>query len=252
MRKLYNRFSGASREWPFLAEKHGFLLVTPNGMNPENNDGYGDNQLWNDVRPKGARLKSYHEDVAFFAVLLEKVKERYEVNPDAVFVTGASNGGAMSMRLLMELSDRITAGASSIFNLPRTHEFVQVPAVPTPFMILNGTRDPIVPWGGDSRMLSAEETANWWAAANNATRRTIDEKTIAGGHSAGCQILLTVFEGDDNSAPVWFYEARGAGHVGPSKRHRIPASPRVERLLGPQCDVVETAELIWEFFRQFL
>jgi polyhydroxybutyrate depolymerase len=49
------------------------------------------------------------DDVAFIKALIERLTADYPIDPNRVFVMGASNGGQMAYRAACELSDRIAA-----------------------------------------------------------------------------------------------------------------------------------------------
>lgn len=76
--------------WPDVAMRHGFILVAPQGVNNQ----------WNDGRKQTTSGKvSTADDVGFMARLIEEVVAKDGADPAQVFVTGPSNGGMMSLRL---------------------------------------------------------------------------------------------------------------------------------------------------------
>ena len=50
MDRILSKRGGAAREWPELAKRERFLLLVPNGVNPNNGDPKGNRQHWNDLR----------------------------------------------------------------------------------------------------------------------------------------------------------------------------------------------------------
>ena len=67
---------------------------------------------------------------------------------DRVYVAGASNGGMMALRLACERTGRLAAVAVVIANQPWPQVERCRPTVPLPLILINGTDDPLMPWGG--------------------------------------------------------------------------------------------------------
>ena len=98
-----------------LAEREGFIVVCPEGI--ENN--------WNDGRVN-ERNRAHIEDiddVGFLRALIQQLGMTHNVDPDRIYVTGASNGGMMSLRnglrgqrrlSCRRSSDRLAAGRSQL------------------------------------------------------------------------------------------------------------------------------------------
>src|SRR5262249_32313417 len=80
-----------------VSDRHGFLLVYPDGLQREWNDG---------------RRKSGVDDVAFIAALVKELAARYPIDPDRVFSTGMSNGAFFSQTLACRLAGTFAAVAS--------------------------------------------------------------------------------------------------------------------------------------------
>lgn len=57
------------------------------------------------------------DDMAFFRSLFDFMAASYSIDPKRIYATGFSNGGAMSTRLAVEMSDRVAAAASSGGNM---------------------------------------------------------------------------------------------------------------------------------------
>src|SRR5215475_14022990 len=63
-------------------------------------------------------------------------------------MTGPSNGGMMTLRLVCEDADLFAAAAPIIANLPADLAPRCKPARPIPVLVVNGTADPLMPFGG--------------------------------------------------------------------------------------------------------
>jgi len=117
MRSIFRPNAGSTKEWMGLAKQEGCILLVPNGTNPETGDAYGDDQNWNDHRRDSAAGQTTADDAGFILALLDQITVQYPVDPEQIYVTGASNGGLMTYRLLIEAPDRFAAGAAFIANL---------------------------------------------------------------------------------------------------------------------------------------
>ena len=116
-------------------DPRGWLVARPNGVDRQ----------WNDGRPE---VRAGIDDVAFLSAVIDDVAGRTPVDPDRVYATGISNGALMSGRLACELSDRIAAigqvaGTQGVEAAAGCH-----PSRPVSVMVISGTADPLVPFGG--------------------------------------------------------------------------------------------------------
>jgi len=257
MRKLFTPRAGGTRAWPDLADREQFLLVVPNGVNRETGDTRGDQQNWNDLRPAGSDRESEADDVTFLLQLLDEVQRTAQTDPRRVYVTGASNGGMLTFRLLIEAPERFAAGAAFIAALPQGVS-LPTPAQPTPLLIANGTEDPLVAWaggamrGGRGKLLSVPDTLDWWIRANHAERTGAREERLPDHDRRDeCRIVRIRYPANSAGAPVEFLKIIGGGHALPSRQHELPDSRLVRRMIGPLCRDAEGAELAWEFFKPF-
>jgi polyhydroxybutyrate depolymerase len=258
MRKLFLARAGGTRAWPAVADREGFLLIVPNGTNPTTGDTRGDEQNWNDLRPAGADRKSQADDVGFIVRLLDEMARRHRIDTRRVYVTGASNGGMMAYRLLVEVPERFAAAATFIAVLPADLQGIEPPATPTPVLIANGTADPLVRWEGGpirgqrTRMMSVADNLDWWIRANRADRRAARMETLPDESADdGCRLSQTFYPAEPGGAPVLFVKMEGGGHALPSRAHALPDTFLVRRLIGPLCRDAEGAEIAWEFMSQF-
>ena len=258
MRKIFERSAGGWQAWRDVADREGLLLLVPNGVNERTGDSNGDDQTWNDVRPPGSARDSEADDVTFINAMVDWAVGHYGVDPRRIYVTGASNGGMMTYRLLIDAPERFAAGAAFVANLPSNSPHVKLPPRPTPLMIANGTQDPLVPWAGGYRkevrfpVMSAEATVAWWVDANGADARgsTTDELSDR-APTHNCRIVKTAYPALADGASVLFYRVEGGGHAIPSANYPLPDTRLVRRLIGTACADAEGAELAWAFMRSF-
>jgi polyhydroxybutyrate depolymerase len=86
-------------------ERAGFIVVSPEGtaIGPA-----GKRRVWNSGS-EYARNSRNADDVAFTRQLIDRISSMYPVDPKRIYATGFSNGGQMSYRVALEMSDRIAA-----------------------------------------------------------------------------------------------------------------------------------------------
>ena len=139
----------------------------------------GTNRAWNDGRPRDTLLlrkpQEGIDDVRFLVQLVELLIADGTADKRHIFVTGASNGGMMTYRLLCERANLFAAGAAVIANLSTELAASCKPAGGRPMLIMNGTADSLVPWAGGpitvlgqrrGTVVSAPATFDFWQKAN--------------------------------------------------------------------------------------
>ena len=223
------RESGLSR----LADREGFVVAYPNGY------GFlGIARHWNSGHCCGPARAGGTDDVAFVDRVIGHVSERLPVDPERIYVVGFSNGGMLAHRYAAERAGRVAAVAvvaGTIGGRADTGEpewRIPAPSRPVPLILLHGTADDRVPYGGtptretDGRSwLSVEEAVSFWRAHNSAG--TAPETRREGA------IVRLVWRGE---SPVVLLRIEGLGHVWPGRSQAAASSD------------FDAAEAIWAFF----
>lgn len=258
MRRIFAPNAGGTRAWPEIAARANAVLLVPNGTKPETGDGRTDDQTWADLRGPNIQRGSSADDVGFIAALLDWVHANLRTDQRRVYVTGASNGGMMTFRLLIEAPERFAAAAAFISALPAADDRLSRPRLPTPLLIANGTLDPLINWEGGpvagSRGVTRSVPASigWWVEAYGARREPAETALVADrAKGAGCTIRMRRYAASTHAAPIVTYEFDGGGHAMPSIRFPIPDNVLVRRFIGHACADVEGAELAWAFMSKF-
>ena len=227
-----------------LADRDGFFVVYPQGID----------KSWNDGRPdkiSGAHRKGI-DDVGFFRALIEYLVYEYPIDSDRIFVTGISNGGLMSFRLGCGLPDKIRAIAPVTAQIPSAIEPQCRSESTVSLAVFNGTEDPLVPYNGGQitvfrkqrgEVLSTDETIRIWQNKNRCrseTRVTEFPDLIADG------TRVTKIESTQCAAAskVVLYRIDGGGHAWPDGRQYLPVG-----LIGRTSRDINACDEIWEFFR---
>lgn len=247
---------GPTRGWVDLADRQHFLLLVPNGTPCRGSNAGSDQRCWNDLRVP-AESQSQADDVGFLAALIDQIVRAYSIDDRRVYLTGNSNGGLMTYRLLMEFPDRFAAAAVFIANLPLNSTTLRPPARPVPLLLWSGTDDRFMKYEGGwipgrrGRMRSTPENVAWWVRANHADGAHPVNVTLPDADPAdGCRVRRTFYPSLSGGAPVVFYLAEGGGHAMPAQSdHGSEGGPVYRRMVGRTCRDVDGASLAWDFMK---
>lgn len=232
--------------WLSLADQNEFIVVFANGTL-----GSKDSRGWNDCRAD-AVANPPTDDSKFMSQLMDEIKARHNHNDKKVFVAGVSNGGSMTQRLAEEIPEKITAFACIVNQMSANSECVNS-TIPVSALFMNGTDDPIVPYGGGDisfnrgKVKSTDETVNYWVQRNgtNATPTKEEFPDIDKGDDSTVE-KFTYGNGTNNTEVVLF-KVIGGGHNEPSLIEKF--SNAYLLLAGRQNKDIEMADEIWEFFK---
>jgi polyhydroxybutyrate depolymerase len=239
------RVRGQMRMDP-VAEREGFLVVYPDGVDKGWNDGRRDM-----VRARGKAGEA--DDVAFLVALARRLVLDGLARAGEVYVTGVSNGGMMSFRLACDAPEQFAGFAPVIANLPEDIAGSCQPRQARPMLIINGTEDPLVPWHGGGvgfrgergRVLSTAATLEHWRTIGGC--RGESHRSAVPDRDPGDGMRAFVVSASGCAAPLVLIEVEGGGHRIPGRQER--ATPVIDGLIGRQTRDLEAAEVIWRFFR---
>ncbi|NWG18519.1 MAG: hypothetical protein HXY41_18005 [Chloroflexi bacterium] len=221
-----------------LAEAHGFLVAYPDGV-------YG---IWNDGRVGDERVPADLDDVGFISVMIDKIAQHLRVDANRVYASGYSMGGMMAFRLGCELPDKIAAVASVASTFPGYLLEACNPAAPVPVLVIQGTKDDVIPWQGIWRnnipiYLSTAQTATYWGEHNGCA----DEPRLVEGLDLvvadGTLVRQVTYMDCLQDASVEIFAIIGGGHTWPGSRlsatfgktgFDLYASPAIWRFFEPR------------------
>jgi len=232
------------------ADRKGFVALYPNGINAQWNDGRGANL-------RGTDLAGI-DDVAYLSELIRSISKRYGTDPRNVFVTGASNGGMMTLRLGCEIAPQLAAVAPVIANIPKNILAGCRPGKPLPLLLMNGTEDPLVPWKGGfvtspvgkkkgGEVVSTEATVAFWRKADRCASEGKTELLPDRDRNDRSRVEVTRYGPCADGTEVILYTVIGGGH-------HIPGADVREwrRLLGNKNMDISASETIWDFFARHM
>lgn len=239
--------------WPSVARREQVSVVFPDGLN----------RAWEDLRAhdkRGGRTPpDGTDDVAFIAKLVEKYVADGVADPKHVYVTGVSNGGAMTMTLACRRADLFAAAASVIMNL--TDESAQGchPARAVPMLMMNGTADPLVPYEGGrgtshfaiDGFWSTEETLLFWRRINGCDAGDAASVDLEDRDATDQTTVTRVTSRCPQGRDVVLYRINAGGHRMPASFPDTRFARLVNFMFGPQNHDIDGAEAIWAFFKRF-
>lgn len=235
------------RRWLDVAEQHRLILLLPNG-----NIGPNDDRGWNDCRGD-ATTNPEDDDMAFLDALLDLAVERFGADAGAVFATGLSNGGHLSLRLAIERPERVRAVGVVAASMPAASECL-APTTPVSVLFINGTADPICPFeggfvGGDASagrgsVIGSPASVELWREVNGVSEEAIAVELPDTDPEDGSTVTRLRFR--VAFPTVEALHVVGGGHTEPSREAHY--RPWFMQLVGPQNGDIEMADEVWSFF----
>lgn len=223
-----------------LADEQGFVVVYPNAVDRNWNDGRND--------PPGV---SDYDDVGFIGAVIDAVTAEFALDPARVFVTGPSNGGMMTHRVGLQLAGKVAAIAPVAGGLATPLAGMFAPAHPVSVLMIQNAADPWVPYGGGAvrvmggrergTILPTEETLALWVKANGCGAPASD--ALPDEKADGCRVLRTTYAPGRNGVEVVLLKIEGGGHTWPGGTPFLP-----EKLIGRTCLDFAATPYIWQFF----
>jgi polyhydroxybutyrate depolymerase len=231
-----------------LGARDGVITVHPSG--------YGEG--WNDGRDTPFLLaRGGADDVAFFRAMIDLLIAEGAADPKRIFITGGSNGGMMTHRLVCDLSDRIAGAAPFVAWIPAPVATRCETRRPVPILLMGGTADRLMPFPGGQvapmsrddrgRVMSAEQTFSFWRARNRCGDQVVRQELPDADPADGTRIAVS--RGQGCAAPVELYVVDGGGHRRPGEGARTYGDQGMAALSGVSSRDIDGKSVIWEFFK---
>jgi polyhydroxybutyrate depolymerase len=239
------------QQWLAIADREQVLVIAPDGAK-----GSDSKAGWNDCRAD-ATTSPKTDDVGFISALIDKAIADHNADPSRVYVMGMSNGGGMTYRLGVEMGPRL-AGIVAMAAVWPAKSLCPAPSTPLPVMVIHGTADKIVPYGGGDiggRMLhgrgtslGVEQTLALWRKLDQLPDAPQQDAALPHRKESGdTSAHRYVWGGDPRGLQVELIKVDKGGHTVPSIQHRMQWI--ADLLLGAQNADFESAEEAWRFFR---
>jgi poly(3-hydroxybutyrate) depolymerase len=195
--------------------------------------------------PSEGRRAPAADDIAFFNQMLDQLGTKFSVDTSRIYAVGLSEGGFMSLRLGCALGDRIAAVAAVGAAMPKT--MICLPPRPVPLVMINGTSDPVVPYGGGTEhnlslaTVSVEDSAKAWAKFDRCAEKPEKSKLSSQG-KGGAETKVDTYSGCLQDAQVVLYSVKGAGNTWPGGEQY-----EVENSIGKTSPEPNANQVIWGF-----
>jgi len=233
-----------------LSERDRFLVVYPDGIDRNWNDGRMDEEA-ND-----RAHRDNIDDVGFISALIDSLITDYNVDPKRIYVTGISNGAIMSYRLACELSDKITAIAPVDGNMPLYILPGCSPSRPISVLAINSTDDPLVPYNGGEihgsirriklgKVLSADESVMFWVKRDTCSLLPVITEEPDWDPEDGTRVRKILYPNGAEGTEVILYTIEGGGHTWPGGIQYLPVW-----IIGKTSWDIDANEVIWDFFKR--
>lgn len=219
-----------------LADQKGFIAVYPQGLD----------RHWNDGREDPDDLS----DVRFTEALLDSLCRRYSIDAERIYATGMSNG-AIFCHFLADGMPGVLAGIAPVCGgiADPGYEWF-APGLPADVCIIQGTEDPLVPYGGGEigfrggrgGVLTTVEAVEKWRSINGCAQYPAVTSIPDLAPDDGCAATMYFYTGIRDVALV---RIDGGGHCWPGGEQYLPG-----RVIGSLCEDFHAEELIWEFFTE--
>jgi polyhydroxybutyrate depolymerase len=174
-------------------------------------------QFWN-ADPACCDFENQNpDDVGYLGTLVEDVLAEWpEVDRDAVFFVGHSNGGYMSYRMACERADLI-AGIVSLAGNAQTNAAGCTPSRHVAVLHLHGTLDATVPYDGGPGLggIGAERSTSQWATKNgcSTTRAARGSARDLDTQVAGAETQPEAYSACPSDGAVELWRMEGSSHI---------------------------------------
>jgi polyhydroxybutyrate depolymerase len=196
-------------------------------------------------QPSEEKRAAPADDLAFFNQMLDQIGTKFSVDASRIYAAGLSEGGFMSLRLGCALGDRIAAVAAVGAAMPKT--MICLPSRPVPLVMINGTSDPVVPYGGGTEhnmslaTVSVEDSAKAWAKIDRCEEKP-EKSKLSAREKGGMETKVDTYNGCQQNAAVVLYSVKGAGNTWPGGEQY-----EVEKTIGKTSQDLNANEVIWSF-----
>lgn len=223
-----------SYRWDDLASAKGFVVVYPDGVRRSWNAG---------GNCCGPANRDNVDDVAFLDAVIASVSKSENIDQHRVYVTGISNGGAMSYRLACEGRASVAAIGSVSGTMPggcRTSRPISV-------MEIHGLQDQNIPFTGgvgskgvtDIDWPSVEVTLDHFRSVDRCGSVVTQKNGVVQQADAQCAEGLE----------VRLITIADAGHQWPGAIAERPIARRLFKLDTPST-ALDATEALWAFFQR--
>jgi len=223
-----------SYRWDSLANDKGFVAVYPDGYRRSWNAGGG---------CCGPAYRENVDDLKFITAMIRAVSGVHNIDPKRVYLTGISNGAAMSYRYACEGTISISAIGSVSGTMPGGCASPK----PVSVMEIHGLKDQNIPFAG-GKGTKGVTSIDWpTVQASLEAFRRLGHCKPADATVAG--VVTTAVSNCTNGTQIALITVADAGHQWPGAE---PNRPVARLLLGldPPSTAIDATEVLWDFFQR--
>jgi polyhydroxybutyrate depolymerase len=168
-------------KWDKMADKEGFVLIDPDGVN----------KSWNAGSCCGGNKQ---DDVKFFRDMVTKATAELCIDSKRVYVSGHSNGGMMTYALACEAAD-IFAAVAPVCGISMSPDGSCQPSRPIPVLAIRGLND------GTVTINTADADINAWLSNDKCMKDQVTSSGVCKTYkscAAGTQVMDCRPRGDHN------------------------------------------------------
>jgi polyhydroxybutyrate depolymerase len=168
-------------KWDKMADKEGFVLIDPDGVN----------KSWNAGSCCGGNKQ---DDVKFFRDMVTKATAELCIDSKRVYVSGHSNGGMMTYALACEAAD-ILAAVAPVCGISMSPGGACQPSRPIPVLAIRGLND------GTVTINTADADINAWLSNDKCAKDQVTSSGVCKTYkscAAGTQVMDCRPRGDHN------------------------------------------------------
>jgi polyhydroxybutyrate depolymerase len=215
--------------WDELADKEGFVVAYPDGLNRAWNAGGG---------CCGKPAADGVDDVGFITAMIGQIESSVKIDPKRIYAAGISNGGIMAYRLACETNLFAAIGPDSATMLVDCAD-----AQPISVIHIHGLADTRIPFMG-GRGEGVAHIDGPPVPSVIESWRAIDSCGAANVTTSG-DVTTSIANCADARA-VELITIAGAGHQWPGAAKK----PAIQALLGadPPSTALDATAVIWRFF----
>jgi polyhydroxybutyrate depolymerase len=216
-----------------LADKKGFIVVYPDGMN----------QKWSLRGNSQGKV----DDVLFVSALIDHLKQEINIDSHKIYATGFSRGGILTEALACKLSDKIAAFASVAGSLPVRLKPNCQPQTPVSMMIINGTNDHDVHYEGDDHtqrgaLVSISDMVSFWRSHDQCSSSSVSP-LLPGTKSS--KVKAAQYSSCSGNSEVLQLAVVNGGHFWPGGVSTDTSLNKFNAQLG-----LNASQTIWDFFQR--
>ena len=228
-----------------ICDEKGVIVVYPEAYEGNWNDGRQSKLLWSQ--------SNNVDDVGFVSFIIKKLRADFHISDSRIYGTGISNGGVFCHYLAINLPMTFAAIAPVIGGIAENIAIEAQPEFPTSVLMINGTKDPLVPFKGGGVgfrhkrgiVVGAVQSYSFWKNACGIKGQSY-VSYLKDPVSGEKNVKVVSATGGRMNTDVVLYIMIGGGHVWPGNK----VGRLMRGIVGQECMTFKGASVIYRFFEK--